>query len=145
MYLPEDILGKLFPAGGAAELRFIRSLAPVQHDCPPQWLRDRLLRLADGVDTGYSGTCSSDRDTSLELRRTLELAGLNAGGEASDSSRHGIVLSADAVGKRMSEDEMGYWKEEAHLNERCGAAMEGDKLASCPGYLPTFPGMESML
>ena len=32
------------------EVRFVRPLLPVQHDCPEQWLRDRLLRLANLVE-----------------------------------------------------------------------------------------------
>lgn len=133
MYLPEEVIRKLFPADASVDVRIVKSLAPVQHDCPPQWLRDRLLRLADGVESMYSG---GNADLS-KLRCTLENAGLRPVQKGEEY----IVPPAD-VGKRFGEDELGYWTEEAKLNARCGASKEGD---SEQLFLPTFPGLESML
>lgn len=142
MYLPEEVLQNLFPAGNTVELCFVRVLAPVQHDCPPQWLRDRLLRLADGVNTDFLSTCSKVRDIPQELQVMLESAGLQTGG---DKVVQKIVGPADA-GKRVGEDELGYWNEEMALNTRCGATMEGNtRLDVKDGVLPSFPGIESML
>lgn len=144
MYLPEDVLQNLFPPDSAVELRMIQALAPVQRDCPPQWLRDRLLRLADGVDTNFADACPGLRDNPHELRNVLEQAGLsltNVGAEM-------IVMPADH-GKRVGEEELGYWNEEMKLNTRCGATLEGGrqdgKDAAKIGVMPSFPGIEAML
>mmetsp|Transcript_94745 Transcript_94745/g.182020 ORF Transcript_94745/g.182020 Transcript_94745/m.182020 type:complete len:253 (-) Transcript_94745:212-970(-) len=133
MYLPEDVLQRLFPTGSTADLRFVKALAPVQHDCPPQWLRDRLLRLADGVET----TFACPRDTRQDLQLMLERAGLLL----TDSDKAYPVGPADE-GQRVGEDELGYWNEEMKMNTRCGASIEGGR--QDVGLLPSFPGIEGM-
>merc|ERR1711965_704106 len=90
MYLPEEAIRKLYPVDASVDVRIVKSLAPVQHDCPPQWLRDRLLRLADGVETDFS--CDSKRDNADEFRSMLELAGLEVNSDHAADMR---VLPAD--------------------------------------------------
>jgi hypothetical protein len=140
MYLPEDVLQNMFPATSSIELSFVRTLAPVQHDCPPQWLRDRLLRLADGVDSSFAPCVEGDRDNSRELQLLLERAGLILV-QGDERSKYGFVPPADA-GKRVGEDELGYWNEEMNFTTRCGASIEGGRQ---DGLQPSFPGIESML
>merc|ERR1719436_1752633 len=97
MYLPEEVLADWLPnvsssstgaSGEAAapplapvEVRLLRTLLPVQADCPAQWLRDRLLRLADLVEEAFGGDGSAAIDGSgpEELRAALLRAGLRPG------------------------------------------------------------------
>jgi len=141
MHMPENVLRDLFPDGSAVEVRFVKALAAVQHDCPPQWLRDRLLRLADGVETDFS--CDSNRDNAGEFQAMLELAGLEPNSDHAADMR---VLPADH-GDRIGKDELGWWVEEMKLNPRCGATLESDKrdeaMNAASGY-ESFPGIESM-
>jgi len=139
MYMSNEVLGDLFPDRSAVEVRFVQALAPVQHDCPPQWLRDRLLRLADGVETSLS--CDSKRDSAEEFRATIALAGL----EPESGQKSGMrVLPADH-GNRVGKDELGWWEEEMKMNPRCGASMDGAALRSNPGEFESFPGIDAML
>jgi len=140
MHTPENVLRELFPDGSAVEVRFVKALANVQHDCPPQWLRDRLLRLADGVETDFS--CDFKRDNAEEFRATLELAGLEPNSDHTADMR---VLPADH-GDRVGKDELGWWVEEMKLNPRCGASVESDvrdETLNQAGY-ESFPGIASM-
>ncbi|CAE8599913.1 unnamed protein product [Polarella glacialis] len=123
MYLPEATLDALFlrTKPGFVEVRLIRELLPVQYDCPAQWLRDRLLRLADMVDTEFEAYGQS---SPRELEETLKAAGLVLGAAESNSGRTKPELPADA-GNRVSQDELGYWDEEMRLNTRCAAGPPG--------------------
>lgn len=124
MYLGEETLKELFPEGSDIEVRFVELLLPVQHDCPPQWLRDRLLRLADLVETKYA---------SVPRGETLGDALIRAGLTFLKPSGRETALHADA-GNRMSEEELGYWNEEMRLNTRCGALMNGTERLDYPSY-----------
>lgn len=130
MYLPEEVLAVLLPSGhpAPAEVRFVRLLLPVQHDCPPQWLRDRLLRLADLVDTTFAGVSQAEA-----LAAVCERAGLRLvePGPKLGAGTH-TALPADA-GNRISEEELGYWDEEMRWSTRCGASMDGAARLDNPG------------
>lgn len=146
MYLPEPTLQQLLPSGTTAEVCIRRFLMPVQHDCPGQWLRDRLLRLADQVDEAFAPVVDIARDSSHELRNALERSGLKHSTEAVDRNLEstGIALPADH-GQRTDEVELGYWGEEMRHNTVCGASMDGERRLDAPEVLPSFPGIESML
>jgi len=136
MYLPEEVLRVLYRLDSEIEVRLLRPLLPVQHDCPEQWLRDRLLRLADGVEGLYQ-QCQVE----VGLRDKLEGAGLRL----SDArTRTPLAMPAD-YGDRVSEEERGYWDEEMRLNTRCDATMDGEARLDGPGLLPSFPGIQSMI
>lgn len=137
MYLPEDVLKMLFPEGTSVDVRVLASLAPVQHDCPPQWLRDRFLRLAEEVEKAYAG--AFPKTSPDELEEAVEFAGIFpvALRQATD-----IVPPAD-TGKRVGEEELGYWNEEMQVGNRCGG-IEGGARLDGPGILPSFPGIDSM-
>jgi len=139
MYLPEDVNKRLFTLDSAVEVRFVKHLGQVQHDCPPQWLRDLLLRLADRVQTAFTG----ERDSVAELQLAVWRAGLVPRNEKVEQE---LVAPADR-GNRVGEDELGYWNEEMMLNTRCGASAEGGRLDGHDrhGLLPSFPGIEAML
>merc|ERR1719436_958287 len=96
MYLPEEVLADWLPnvsssstgaSGEAAapplapvEVRLLRTLLPVQADCPAQWLRDRLLRLADLVEETFAGSPEWESAGSPEeLHAVLLRAGLRPG------------------------------------------------------------------
>jgi len=140
MFLPEDTLRVLFPnsddgtgipdldddmnddlnedsaefrKGKDVEVLFLRHLLPVQNDCPPQWLADRLLRLADAADEAFS---SAGRVVGglEEIRCRLERAGLEW-----------VAPEATKVKvEKMSEEEMGAWKEEMRSGQVCAAGVE---------------------
>eukprot|EP00928_Gymnodinium_smaydae_P085764 TRINITY_DN69374_c0_g1_i1.p1 TRINITY_DN69374_c0_g1~~TRINITY_DN69374_c0_g1_i1.p1 ORF type:complete len:267 (+),score=62.69 TRINITY_DN69374_c0_g1_i1:52-852(+) len=125
MYLPEATLQDLFPLGSSVPVRFLRPLLPTQHDCPEQWLRDRLLRLANMVEEMYS---SQPETAGHELQVTLERAGLrfvDAADAAAARQKTPLAPPADS-GDRVSEEELGYWNEEMKWNTRCGASMNGE-------------------
>eukprot|EP00927_Polykrikos_kofoidii_P053905 TRINITY_DN48428_c0_g1_i1.p1 TRINITY_DN48428_c0_g1~~TRINITY_DN48428_c0_g1_i1.p1 ORF type:complete len:257 (+),score=43.07 TRINITY_DN48428_c0_g1_i1:89-859(+) len=134
MFLPEHILRELFPTGTGAEIVFLRRLLPVQHDCPEQWLRDRLLRLANMVEESYANPklafAPLDR-----IRDALQRAGLRF--DANFVGPTACVLPADA-GDRISDAELGYWKEEAEFNTRCGSMEAGDQRLDM--YMACMPG-----
>ena len=88
--------------------RLIKPLA----DCPGQWLRDRLLLLADQLNSSQGGT--------VALRPALEAAGLSFEGPEE------AVAHADR-GQRVSALELGYWQEEAEKGHRCAGGMEGTR------------------
>jgi len=121
MYLPEDTLVELAPVGSIVEFRLLRFLLPVQHDCPEQWLRDRLLRLANLVEEAFS-VYTAPPPPAEEVRAALQGAGLCFGAEPKE--RAGPTLPAD-TGDRVSQEELGYWDEEMRLNTRCAATMDG--------------------
>mmetsp|Transcript_171173 Transcript_171173/g.548688 ORF Transcript_171173/g.548688 Transcript_171173/m.548688 type:complete len:259 (-) Transcript_171173:66-842(-) len=125
MYLSEETLRELMLEGAAVEVRFCRFLLPVQHDCPEQWLRDRLLRLANLVEEAYPAPPSAPDPPPELVRAVLAAAGLAVGlavGAAAGDRQ--TVLPADH-GNRVSEEELGYWDEEMRLNTRCAATMDG--------------------
>eukprot|EP00747_Dinoflagellata_sp_TGD_P164250 gnl/TRDRNA2_/TRDRNA2_183920_c0_seq1.p1 gnl/TRDRNA2_/TRDRNA2_183920_c0~~gnl/TRDRNA2_/TRDRNA2_183920_c0_seq1.p1 ORF type:complete len:264 (+),score=46.86 gnl/TRDRNA2_/TRDRNA2_183920_c0_seq1:76-867(+) len=134
MYLPESTLTVLYPSQGApspVQIRFLRLLLPVQHDCPPQWLRDRLLRLADMVDVDFSST-----DTSLPGGLTLDAA-LRRAGVLLKNQENGDDRAGPAdKGDRISGEELGYWDEEMQFGQRCAGSMDGEqKRMDCPEEL----------
>lgn len=115
MYLPDLTLQALFSTPSAC-VRPVQLLMPVQHDCPGQWLRDRLLRLADAVETEYSKLASSGCDVLTALRQ----GGIEITGEAEDE----CVAPSD-MGDRISQEELGYWTEEMKTGHRCAGSMDG--------------------
>lgn len=134
MYLPEETLETLAPIGQKVQLRALRPLLPVQHDCPEQWLRDRLLKLADMVEVAFSEGHSAPQPE--VIREALQSAGLHVVGKTSAKTELPI-LPADA-GNRVSEEELGYWNEEMRLNTRCAASMEGE--SRLDAYMAHMPG-----
>ena len=121
-YLAEDTLAAFLPLSeGLSEAR-VRVLQPrlmkQLADCPGQWLRDRLLKLANCVEEAY-GAADSEAGASARLREELLSAGLvfvPAGEEK--------VSHADK-GQRISAAELGYWQEEADIGHRCAGSMDG--------------------
>lgn len=124
MFLSEETLAALYPS--EVEVRVISYLLPAQRDCPPQWLRDRLLRLADMVETTYW----VDQPLGQALGQALQSAGLRFfdGGQAGS---HAIPADAKS---RVSADELGYWDEEKRLGNRCAASMDGQGRLDCPDH-----------
>ncbi|CAJ1359236.1 unnamed protein product [Effrenium voratum] len=120
-YLPEEVLRSLWPTASRARLKVLgpRLMAPLA-DCPGQWLRDRLLKLADRLED-LDPVPRSQSELSQELRR----AGLVF------SAKEETVGNADR-GKRVSEAELGYWTEEAELGNRCAGSMEGSRRQDVP-------------
>merc|ERR1740121_2742032 len=102
MYLPEETMRELMPCGGLLDLRMMQFLLPVQHDCPEQWLRDRLLRLADLVEVAYS-EATAEQPGEQEVREALERAGLRLGDFG--DGRSDPALPAD-TGNRVSQEEL---------------------------------------
>lgn len=168
MYLPEEVLENLFPEGVSVEVQLIRALAPTQHDCPPQWLRDRLLRLADGVDIAFADAKSPIENGAVTLRRAIENAGIIASSkdhteifarqmsrqisrqvtESAPMNRQTTIVPPADYKDRVGEDELGYWNEEMRLNYRCGALLENNKRLDGPGApraFEEFPGLQSMM
>jgi len=131
MWLPEPTLSALYPlalgsGAGKVEVRFVKALLPVQHDCPEQWLRDRLLRLCDIVDTAF---CAADEMQNLTVLDALQSAGLLLGHD------HNALIAGPAdKGDRICNEELGYWDEEMKLNVRCGASMDGQVRQDFPLY-----------
>lgn len=133
MYLPESTLREWMPTGAAVELRFIRNLLPVQHDCPEQWLRDRLLRLANLVEDAYS---KSHPRPPGDVLHALARAGLRLEGEA---ARCETVLPAK-LSAAEQEEELGYWHEEAKLNTRCAGTMDDSHQSRLDELMSHMPG-----
>jgi len=102
-------------AGSAVEVRLIRHLLPVQRDCPPQWLRDRLLRLADIANESFCAAAGFTAGGREELRAALERAGL----ALVEGQAQVVPLNGG------SEDELGYWNEEMKSGVHCAAGVEG--------------------
>jgi len=104
-FLPEDVLQMLLPEGTSADVRVI-STSSVHTDLPPQWLRDRVLQLADEVNTTWAGTLS--RTSPDELQDALEFAGISP-----VSVRQATELPQPAdVDKQLGDKELGDWDEE---------------------------------
>mmetsp|Transcript_10032 Transcript_10032/g.21893 ORF Transcript_10032/g.21893 Transcript_10032/m.21893 type:complete len:256 (-) Transcript_10032:309-1076(-) len=123
MYLPEETLQLLFPVRHMAEARFLKFLRPTQHDCPEQWLRDRLLRLANMVEEDFAPLSKGLNDVQTRLERHLRASSLSF--QSGDAvGRSSVALPADH-GDRISQEELGYWDEEMRLNTRCAASMNG--------------------
>lgn len=137
MYLPEETLRALMPEGSRVELRAVRPLLPVQHDCPEQWLRDRLLKLADIVEVAFSASPAGGPSPPQEkVSQALQQAGLLLMQDATGLQQL-PTLPAD-TGNRVSPAELGYWEEEMRLNARCAASMEGQ--ARLDHYMSHLPG-----
>lgn len=133
MFLPESTLRELMPMGSAVEVRFVQRMLPVQHDCPEQWLRDRLLRLANMVEESFVDA-SREVTARDEIRGALHRAGLRFEVEAGGGKS--CVPPAD-TGNRVSEEELGFWDEEARLNTRCGTYQSGEeRLDAYMAHLP---------
>mmetsp|Transcript_126483 Transcript_126483/g.282744 ORF Transcript_126483/g.282744 Transcript_126483/m.282744 type:complete len:254 (-) Transcript_126483:95-856(-) len=128
MYLSEATLRALWPCGpGMAQVRLLQPLLmPQMADCPGQWLRDRLLKLADRLEDQFEASAPS-AGAEAALGEALRVAGLRLGeGEGSQ-----IVGPADA-GARMDDTELGYWKEEMEHGVHCAGAMEGSVRQDVP-------------
>lgn len=132
MYLPESVLRSLFPEedGACVEIRVFRTLEPTMQDCPEQWLRDRLLRLADKMETRYEKErhvvfARLDGDGVQDPRDWLARAGLRPVQDDTAVILDGIGIAPPAdADDRVSPGELGYWQEEADLNARCGAGVD---------------------
>jgi len=135
MYLSEDILKILFQTGDETAVRVLMPLAPVQHDCPPQWLRDHLLRLADGVNETYAG--ANSLSSSEQLQKALSRAGIAPEG----FSRQVTMPPADA-GDRVGQTELGYWNEEMAVGHRCNEGLGGSERLDGPGILVGNNGLD---
>lgn len=118
MYLPDSTIQELWPKGpGATEVRVLEPvLAKQQADCPEQWLRDRLLKLADMLSEDSRFKASGDLLTSLESAGLRMVVGPTETVGPSDS------------GARIDGEELGYWKEEMDIGHRCGATMDGGRM-----------------
>ena len=117
-YLAEDVLAALFPRGATARIRVLQPRLMKQlADCPGQWLRDRLLKLANCVEERHD---LAEHFAGPRLQRELESAGLRFMRGAK-----GETVSHADRGQRISEAELGYWQEEADLGHRCAGSMEG--------------------
>lgn len=127
MYLPEAVLAALWPCGaGLAEVQVLRpALLPQMADCPGQWLRDRLLKLADMLEDNFQAEASKDL-----LDETLTAAGLRLG-DASVGTGAEAVLPAD-TGARTDKQELGYWKEEMDYGHLVAASMDGEQRMDVP-------------
>eukprot|EP00929_Paragymnodinium_shiwhaense_P060366 TRINITY_DN30158_c1_g3_i7.p1 TRINITY_DN30158_c1_g3~~TRINITY_DN30158_c1_g3_i7.p1 ORF type:complete len:281 (-),score=48.87 TRINITY_DN30158_c1_g3_i7:115-957(-) len=152
-YLPERTLRSLFPVAsgdspGTCGFRFLRYLKPTQRDCPEQWLRDRLLKLADMVEESVP-VQQAPALSGARVRAALAGAGL----AIDERSPEAVVFPADFAeegegdaeavpsGKhpsRISEEELGYWNEEMRLGNRCAGSMDGAqrRLDYLMGHLP---------
>lgn len=130
-YLAEETLATLLPEGlEGAEIcvlqpRLMKQLA----DCPGQWLRDRLLKLANSVEESYDSQSSGQEEAiaaRARLQQVLQLAGLNFVRVAEETVSH-----ADR-GQRISAAELGYWQEEADIGHRCAGSMDGSQRRDVP-------------
>jgi hypothetical protein len=152
MYLPEDTLRVLLPvtaleedddcnrhgsdlASNEVEVRLIRLLLPVQRDCPPQWLRDRFLRLADIAEETFCKAGEAVGSQPQDLRKALALAGVNPViGEPQQGLFDGTLFE-----RGVSEDELGYWDEEMRLGAACAAGVEEREEMINPSDLGEIP------
>ena len=114
-YLADETLRRLWPLGEPGHVRvLLPRLMKQLADCPGQWLRDRLLKLANCVEERYDSEPGSG--SLLEELRSAGLAFVQAEDEK--------VAHADE-GQRISAAELGYWQEEADLGHRCAGSMDG--------------------
>ena len=136
-YLAEETLATLLPEGlEGAEIcvlqpRLMKQLA----DCPGQWLRDRLLKLANSVEESYDSQSSGQEEAiaaRARLQQMLQLAGLNFVRVAEETVSH-----ADR-GQRISAAELGYWQEEADIGHRCAGSMDGSFAQTNPPMQASF-------
>lgn len=118
MYLPDATIQALWPLGQAAtEVQVLEPLLLKQlADCPEQWLRDRLLKLADMLSEDPRFKASGDLLTSLE----------SAGLRMIDGPTSGV--GPHDAGNRIDPEELGYWNEEMDIGHRCGATMDGGRM-----------------
>jgi len=127
MYLPEETLSALWPCDGSERGACIRLLKPLLlpqlSDCPGQWLRDRLLKLADMVEVQFKAGVAS-----VALGKQLELAGLHLVDSLADS----VNIGPADKGARVDEQELGYWTEEMEKGHRCGGSMDGSRRQDIP-------------
>lgn len=125
-YLPDAVLQQLWPVETMLRVKVL-SPAPLMKplsDCPGQWLRDRLLHLCDRLNGG-DGAATADAAASAALRAQLRAAGLRVEGVEE------TVAHADR-GRRVSQEELGYWQEEADKGHRCAGSMEGSQRRDVP-------------
>lgn len=108
-FLPEDVLRMLLPEGTSADVRVI-STSSVHHDLPPQWLRDRVLQLADEVNTTWAGALS--RTSSDDLQEAVEFAGI-----CPVTVRQTTEVGSPA---NPGKEECGDWDEEIQDGIQCG-------------------------
>lgn len=126
-YLPDAILQQLWPVETMLRVKVL-SPAPLMKplsDCPGQWLRDRLLHLCDRLNGGDGADAAASAAASAALRAQLRAAGLRVEG-VEETVRH-----ADR-GRRVSQEELGYWQEEADKGHRCAGSMEGSQRRDVP-------------
>mmetsp|Transcript_35918 Transcript_35918/g.86467 ORF Transcript_35918/g.86467 Transcript_35918/m.86467 type:complete len:254 (-) Transcript_35918:69-830(-) len=123
--LPEANLLELFPVGKSVSVKIVELMQEIQADCPPQWLRDLLLNVADSAGSRAGKSMNlreSDRESPSAdhcefVRNLLGLAGVSCSG------KEVLVYPPAHQGESsMSHDELGYWHEEAKMNERCAAS-----------------------
>eukprot|EP00419_Tripos_fusus_P054554 CAMPEP_0172803554 /NCGR_PEP_ID=MMETSP1075-20121228/4582_1 /TAXON_ID=2916 /ORGANISM="Ceratium fusus, Strain PA161109" /LENGTH=250 /DNA_ID=CAMNT_0013641997 /DNA_START=30 /DNA_END=782 /DNA_ORIENTATION=+ len=129
MYLPQETLSALWPCDGSeygACLRLMKtSLLPQLSDCPGQWLRDRLLKLADMVEVQFKVKAGV---ASAALGAQLEAAGL----QLVDSLPESMSIGPADKGARIDEQELGYWTEEMDKGHRCAGAMDDSRRQDVP-------------
>jgi len=129
MYLPQQTLNALWPCDGSecgACLRLLKPpLLPQLSDCPGQWLRDRLLKLADMVEVQFKASAGV---ASAALGAQLELAGL----QLVDTVQESVSVGPADKGARVDEQELGYWTEEMEKGHRCSGSMEGSRRQDVP-------------
>ena len=135
-YLAEETLASLLPEGLESEGAEIRVLQPrlmkQLADCPGQWLRDRLLKLANCVEESYESQSSGQEEAisaQARLQQMLQSAGLSFVRVAEEKVSH-----ADK-GQRISAAELGYWQEEADIGHRCAGSMDGRFAETSPRRL----------
>lgn len=127
MYLPEDTLTALWPCSSrCAHVRLLQPMLLTQlSDCPGQWLRDRLLKLADMLEVRFRTGAFS---TPAILSKKLQLAGLRLLDTLPDS----VIVGPADRGARVDEQELGYWKEEMDHGHRCAGSMDGNDRLDIP-------------
>eukprot|EP00435_Cladocopium_sp_Y103_P073938 s689_g45.t3 len=137
-YLGDATLQQLWPVETMLRVKVL-SPAPLMKplsDCPGQWLRDRLLHLCDRLNGTVASTASGAAENAL--RGALRAAGLRVEGAEE------TVAHADR-GQRVSQEELGYWQEEADkgrrniigvqpgsAGHRCAGSMEGSQRRDVP-------------
>jgi len=126
MYLPDQTLETMLPEGSAASVRVLEPMLLTQlSDCPGQWLRDRLLKLADIVEERFEAL-GPRFGSAQELEPMLRCAGLRLLDGPAPTCAH-----ADQ-GARVDEQELGYWHEEMDLGHRCAGSMDDGRRLDVP-------------
>jgi len=127
MYLPSQTLQALWPCGAlGAHVRLVEPLLmPQMSDCPGQWLRDRLLKLAYMLEVRFG---DGEPSRSGPLQEMLQSAGLHMVDASADSM---FVGPADG-GARVDDQELGYWKEEMDHGHKCAGSMDGQGRQDIP-------------